>query len=273
MSKRYYWIRLKTDFFSTDGPIDLLMSQPHGADYVVLYQMLCLQTVNTGGRMATSVGDVLVPYDEKKIARDTRYFGIDTVRVAMSLYRKLGLVYEETDGVIALSDYDDMVGSETGSAQRMRNLRERRAEAALPPASHCDTDVAEIVTIEKEKEIEIETDIECGDSAESQPAPKPHKRFQPPTLEEVIDYCEERKNRVDPLRFYNHYVRVGWMVGKNKMKDWRAAVRYWERDNTPRTATSGNQDTPGVHFALENKTSSTGEDFYDDIFEDCHDEA
>jgi predicted phage replisome organizer len=267
--KRYYWIRLKTDFFSTDGPIDLLMSQPHGADYVVLYQMLCLQTVNTGGRMATTVGDVLVPYNEQKIARDTRYFGVDTVRVAMTLYRKLGLIYEETDGVIALAGFDDMVGSESGSAQRMRNLRERRASEALPPASQCDENVTENVTTEKELEIEIESDIESGDSAESQRAPKPRKKFVPPTLEEVIDYCEERKNQVDPLRFYNHYVRVGWMVGKNHMKDWRAAVRYWERDNTPRTATSGTQaqDPPGVHFELENKPDGNGQ-YYNDIFEE-----
>ena len=264
-NRRYYWIRLKTDFFSTDGPIDLLMSQPHGADYVVLYQMLCLQTVNTGGRMATTVGDVLVPYNENKIARDTRYFGVDTVRVAMSLYRKLGLIYEETDGVIALSGFDDMVGSETGSAQRMRNLRERRAGAALPPASHSDKIVTENVTIEKEKDIEIELD-DSGDSSESQRAPKPRKKFVPPTLDEVVDYCEERKNQVDPLRFFNHYQRVGWMVGKNKMKDWRAAVRYWERDNTPRTATSGNQDPAGVHFALESKQTSSNDQYYDDIF-------
>lgn len=265
--KRYYWIRLKTDFFSTDGPIDLLMSQPHGADYVVLYQMLCLQTVNTGGRMATTVGDVLVPYDEQKIARDTRYFGVDTVRVAMTLYRKLGLIYEETDGVIALAGFDDMVGSESGSAHRMRNLRERRASEALPPASHSDENVTENVTAEKELEIEIESES-IGDSGESQPTPKPRKKFTPPTLEEVIDYCEERKNNVDPLRFYNHYVRVGWMVGKNRMKDWRAAVRYWERDNTPRTATSGQQDPPGVRFALENKTASSDSEYYNDIFED-----
>ncbi len=56
-----------------------------------------------------------------------------------------------------------------------------------------------------------------------------HKQFSPPTVEDVLDYCAERNNRVDAERFIDHYTAVGWMVGKNKMKDWKAAVRTWER--------------------------------------------
>ena len=59
-------------------------------------------------------------------------------------------------------------------------------------------------------------------------------RFIPPTLEQVTSYCSERKNNVDPQRFIDFYESKGWMVGKNKMKDWQAAVRTWEqRDNEP----------------------------------------
>lgn len=53
-------------------------------------------------------------------------------------------------------------------------------------------------------------------------------RFTPPTIEEVISYCQERRNNVDATRFINFYEMKGWMVGKNKMKDWKAAVRTWE---------------------------------------------
>ena len=56
-------------------------------------------------------------------------------------------------------------------------------------------------------------------------------RFTPPTIEEVADYCKSRKNKVDPERFVDFYTSKGWMVGKNPMKDWRAAVRTWERDD------------------------------------------
>lgn len=54
-------------------------------------------------------------------------------------------------------------------------------------------------------------------------------KFVPPTLQEVKAYCIERCNCVDPERFIDFYESKGWMVGKNKMKDWKAAVRSWEK--------------------------------------------
>lgn len=56
------------------------------------------------------------------------------------------------------------------------------------------------------------------------------KRFVPPSLEEVKAYCRERNNNVDAERFINHYTSNGWHVGKNKMQDWKAAVRTWEKN-------------------------------------------
>jgi len=57
------------------------------------------------------------------------------------------------------------------------------------------------------------------------------KRFVPPTIEEVRDYCRERNNLVDPEKFIDYYSSNGWMVGKHKMVDWKAAVRTWEKNN------------------------------------------
>lgn len=61
-------------------------------------------------------------------------------------------------------------------------------------------------------------------------------KFVKPTLQEVKAYCIERGNDVDPERFINHYEANGWMVGRNKMKDWRAAVRNWERNKASKSA-------------------------------------
>ena len=55
--------------------------------------------------------------------------------------------------------------------------------------------------------------------------------FIPPLLEEVSAYCKERGNGIDPEHFIDYYQSKGWMIGKNKMKDWKAAVRNWERDH------------------------------------------
>lgn len=59
----------------------------------------------------------------------------------------------------------------------------------------------------------------------------PQKRFTKPTIEEVKKYCMERNNGVDAQRWFDYYSSNGWKVGKNPMKDWKAAVRTWERSN------------------------------------------
>jgi hypothetical protein len=92
----------------------------------------------------------------------------------------------------------------------------------------------------------------CGQNPNPNPNPesqsqldiggdRPHTpaRFIPPTLEEVTAYCKERNNNVDPSRFLDFYASKGWVIGKSKMKDWKAAVRTWERnDNAGQQATT-----------------------------------
>lgn len=68
------------------------------------------------------------------------------------------------------------------------------------------------------------------------------RRFTPPTLDDVSAYVRERGSDVDPQRFLDFYASKGWMVGKNPMKDWKAAVRTWEK----REDTGNNSNpTPG----------------------------
>ena len=67
------------------------------------------------------------------------------------------------------------------------------------------------------------------------------KRFIPPTVDMVSEYCLERKNSVDPEEFVDFYTSKGWLIGKNKMKDWKAAVRTWERSSkTKKQETNSN---------------------------------
>lgn len=74
----------------------------------------------------------------------------------------------------------------------------------------------------------------------TQPLPKPIQneqkkskitRFSKPTIEEIQEYCNLRNNNVNADKFFNYYESVGWKVGKNPMKDWKACVRTWERNN------------------------------------------
>lgn len=58
------------------------------------------------------------------------------------------------------------------------------------------------------------------------------KRFKKPTVVDIAEYCIERNNSVDAEKFYDYYSSNGWKVGKNPMKDWKASVRTWEKNNT-----------------------------------------
>lgn len=64
------------------------------------------------------------------------------------------------------------------------------------------------------------------------------KKFQKPLISEIQEYCSERKNGIDPERFFDHYEARDWMLGKQKMKNWKACVRTWERNNFQNQQTS-----------------------------------
>jgi hypothetical protein len=86
-------------------------------------------------------------------------------------------------------------------------------------------------------------------------APAKERRFVKPTIEEVRAYCLERKNKVDAEQWFSHYEANGWLVGKNPMKNWKAAVVSWERNDF---STNGRADKtrlwegPAAFVALDN---------------------
>lgn len=133
----YYWIKLKTDFFENDA-IDFLLSQANGSEYVALYLKICTMTANTSGKLFKKIKEIIIPYDIKQIARDAKFFSEDTVRVALELYKNLGLIYQDENGILTISQYDTMVGSSKQddhqkklSAERQRRFRERKKQEAL----------------------------------------------------------------------------------------------------------------------------------------------
>ena len=160
-TKKYYWIRLKTDFFDQDT-IDFLMGQENGAKYVVIYQMLMLKTAQQNGLLATKTNEIMIPYDVKKIVRDTKYFDFDTVTIALELLKKLGLVYEEENNILKLTEVEKLVGSEGKSAQWMRDKRARdnahkQITTSSQTTSQSDREID--IDIEKDIDIDIEKDI------------------------------------------------------------------------------------------------------------------
>ena len=88
--------------------------------------MLCLETANNNGELASRVGEMIISYDSDKIARDTKYFSKDTVIVAMELFKKLNLIYTDDGICLKIAGFENMVGSETGWAKQKREQREKQ---------------------------------------------------------------------------------------------------------------------------------------------------
>lgn len=224
-NKRYYWIKLKTDFFNQET-IDFLLSQKNGCQYVVLYQMLCLNTANNDGMLASTVGEMLVPYDVNKIMRDTKYFDFDTVTVALELFKKLGLVYEEQDNVLKITGYEDMVGSETDSAKKIREWREKKK-------LQCNENVTHNVTQEyRDKSIEYrDKNIDINNNIPSSKSKKPkHKygEYQNVLLtdDEYNKLHQDYPNANELITYLDEYIE---MKGY-KAKSHYLAIRKWVVD-------------------------------------------
>ena len=122
--KRYYWLKLAEDFYE-DDTIQWIEEQENGVAYVNFYLKLLLKSLKDDGYLIRFVGTRLIPYDVKSLARLTNT-DLDTVRVAMELFKQVGLVELLDSGEIYMSQIDEMIGSETQAAKRMRRLRAKK---------------------------------------------------------------------------------------------------------------------------------------------------
>ena len=91
--------------------------------------------------------------------------------------------------------------------------------------------VQDVSKMDTQVRLELGKDRIGEDNKETPDKPAKRATFHKPTLDQVREYCKERENKIDPERWIDHYEANGWMVGKTKMKDWKATVRNWERNN------------------------------------------
>ena len=110
--------------------------------------------------------------------------------------------------------------------------KEEKAELALDE-KNAYTEAVKVPCIQSVHEAYTQVSkeiVKSKDSKEKEKSNAPAKRFTPPTVDEVKAYCIERKNNIDAVHFVDYYTGNGWKVGRNPMKDWKAAVRTWERN-------------------------------------------
>ena len=125
----------------------------------------------------------------------------------------------------AISDQRSKAGSNKKEQTETKENKQEQMETKENKQEQTESNLPK----EKEKDKEKENNKENNKEKSG--------RFTPPTIEQVKEYCQERGNAVDPDRWFNYYSSNGWKVGKNPMKDWKAAVRTWEnnekQDNRP----------------------------------------
>lgn len=209
--KRYYWLKLHKDYFD-NLHIKKLRKLAGGDTYMVIYLKMQLASVNNGGVLEYNgieedfASELALTLDED----------VENVRVVLMFLESCNLIEENDRNEFLLIEATENIGSESSSAERVRKFRQRQE------ALQCNTNVTasnEIVTIDIEKDIREEKENN-----------KKKKRFIPPTVEDVKAYCEERGNSIDAETFVNFYASKGWLVGKSPMKDWKACVRTWEKN-------------------------------------------
>lgn len=223
-NKRYYYLKLKESFFDSEEMI-ILESMQDGHLYSNILLKLYLRSLKNEGRL---MFNDRIPYSPSILAQVTRH-SVGVVEKALSLFKELGLVEILDNGAIYMSDIQNFIGESSTEADRKRKYRlqiENEKEKGVILQIGQMSGQMSVKSQDKyppELEIELEKDLDIEKDK------KKNSRFTPPTLEEVKVYCSERSNDVDPVKWFNFYEAKGWLIGKNKMKNWKAAVHTWEK--------------------------------------------
>ena len=189
----------------------------------------------------------------------------------MAIFESLGLLQKGEGEDVRLPEAASLSGKECDSAKRVREFRAKQKEVK---ALHCNGAVTsgnENVTLEKEKEKEKELEKElekekanastCVRACEDEK--KPAKRFQKPTLDELTAYKQKANLAlVDCEAFYDFYESKGWVIGKNPMKDWQAAMRNWARTERERGGKCKNTPTNTSLAVRETMVAGEMDDAY-----------
>ena len=152
---KFYWLQLKEDFFENDAIEWLEEQKPNGRDYAYFYLKLCLKSLKTNGVLIRKVGNILIPYDNQKLAELTK-MDFDTVTVAMELLQKIGLIQILENGEIYISQLEELIGSKSAGAFKKQQQRLLGGQNGGQEADICPPkiDIEQDINIEKEKEIE-----------------------------------------------------------------------------------------------------------------------
>ena len=123
MANKYYWLKLKEDFFQQEA-MEWLEEQKNGKEYSLFYLKLCLKSLKDGGTLVRQVGTKTIPYTVKKLGEITNT-SEDIAEQAVELLKEIGLLSEKKNGTFVIVGFDSMVGSESGSKEAIKKRTQR----------------------------------------------------------------------------------------------------------------------------------------------------
>jgi hypothetical protein len=153
---------------------------------------------------------------------DRIHKGLRAILIKEIPYRVINLIREED------IPYTYPIDTLSNGIGDLSNGIDKEGISHIYPSNYIDSDSDSNSNSNSDSDSNSDSKIERGDAKAPTTTPK-RKQFIKPTLDQVKEYCKERNNSVDPEKFIDFYDSKGWMVGKNKMVDWKGSVRTWEK--------------------------------------------
>ena len=221
------WIKIITDIFD-DEKIRLIETLPDADTILIIwFKLLTMAGKCNDSGIIYLTRDI--PYNEEMLSTIMRR-PVNTVRLALNEFQRLGMISIENNFIALLNwnkhqNLDKIEKLQHDTRVRVQKYRERQKAICNISVTQCNaTDIDKDIDIDKIKN-------------------KRGVKFTPPTFEEVSQYCYENNINIDIAKFIDYYTSNGWMVAKNKMKDWKAAVRNWSRREFDKPKKPDMQDT------------------------------
>ena len=228
-----HWVKLSTDFY-TNRKIRYLRELPKGDSLALIWMMLLAIAgrCNAGG---TVFFTETVPFTPKMLARELNVKE-SVLLTALDAFEFAEMISRTEDGFISILGWEEHQNTEKLERIREQNRlrkQKQREKQKKPPVSHDghtmsrDGHAADIDTdtdIETERKEEREENALCENANA-----KKSKQFIPPTVEEVREYCLQRKSGVDPVRFWEYFDTGGWKDSEGKpVRNWKQKLITWE---------------------------------------------
>ena len=253
------WVKLDVGLFD-NRKIKQIRTLPEGDSMVVIWlQLICLAgNTNDGGLIYLTKE---VPYTDQMLATA---FGepVATIQMALHTFEMFGML-EVVNDIICLTNWEKYQAVE--GMEKIREQTRKRVENYRQRQKLLDCNV----TVTQGND-EVTQQNKNKKENKNKSKDITHRRFTPPTLDEVTSYVHERGNLIDPKKFYDYYEASGWKDSKgNPVKNWKQKAITWERTATPKTEVPAfTNKNPQATTNEPQMTPEEAEKWYHDLLEE-----